>query len=132
MKDRYKDTLSVADEISETLGSGENIKPGQLTKLLDAYNRDTMKEDKVRSMVALTIANAIDERLKSSGYDYKYEFRGDTAYLNVSLIRDSLVRFTITSENLSSIMANMTSTLDTLSTLLSRNGPFMVLSSQSL
>ena len=50
MSTYYTETLNIADEINRTLSSGQNINTEQLDRLMSAYNRDGIKNEKVDSM----------------------------------------------------------------------------------
>ena len=112
MSTYYTETLNIADEINRTLSSGQNINTEQLDRLMSAYNRDGIKNDKVDSMVIATISNAIDCTLKDSGYEYKYEFEGYSAYLRVSISQKRKVEFEISKANLPKVLPVLKSTID--------------------
>ena len=126
MNQNYKDTLNIADEISRTLTSGQDISTEQLSRLLDAYNRDGIKNDKVDNMIVATISNSIDCTLKDSGYEYKYEFIGDVAVLRVAISEKRKIEFVITQSNLSRVIPLLKSTIETVSILQSKVGDFSV------
>ena len=127
MSTYYTETLNIADEINRTLSSGQNINTEQLDRLMSAYNRDGIKNDKVDSMVIATISNAIDCTLKDSGYEYKYEFEGYSAYLRVSISQKRKVEFEISKANLPKVLPVLKSTIDALSLLQSQVGDFSVI-----
>lgn len=127
MSTDYTDTLNVAEEINRTLSSGQDINSEQLGRLMDAYNKDGIKNDKVDSMIVATISNAIDCTLKDCGYEYKYEFKGYSAYLRVCISQKRKVEFEISKANLPKVLPVLKSTIDALSLLQSQAGDFSVI-----
>ena len=127
MNTYYTETLTVAEEINRTLSNGQDISSDQLSRLMDSYNRDGIKNEKVDSMIIATISNAIDCTLKDSGYEYKYEFEGYSAYLRVSISQKRKVEFEISKANLPKVLPVLKSTIDALSLLQSQVGDFSVI-----
>lgn len=132
MNTYYTETLTVAEEINRTLSNGQDISSDQLSRLMDSYNRDGIKNEKVDSMIIATISNAIDSTLKDSGYEYKYEFKGDFAYLRVNISPNRAVEFEISKDNLSHVLSALKNTVEELSVLQSQVGDFTVIPSTDI
>lgn len=127
MNETKSQLINVEQEISAALSDGAHINEDQLNRLMDAYGRHNAKNDKIFDMVKCTIANAIDDELKGSGYEYIYEFfNNDTALLSVKLEENLKFECYISAGNMLKSTKALKGTIEAIQALKGQAGTFFV------